>query len=143
MSNELLESVAQANKDRQRRFVQVLQHEGQLDRVEEFVQADVVDHSRPADLPGGSQGVRAVLGAIRSGFPDHDAGVVHMIAEGDLVATYKTFTGTHTGEFFGTPPSGKRVTIRVMDFVRYEEGRIAEHWGIVDVAGLMAQLQEG
>ena len=33
--------------------------------------------------------------------------------------------------------------IRVIDFVRYDEGRIAEHWGIVDVAGLMAQLSEG
>jgi hypothetical protein len=28
-----------------------------------------------------------------------------------------------------------------MDFVRYEDGRVAEHWGIVDLAGLMAQLQ--
>ena len=64
-----------------------------------------------------------------------------MIAEGDLVATYKTFTGTHTGDFFGTPPTGKRATIRVMDFVRYEDGRIAEHRGIVDLAGLTAQLQ--
>lgn len=73
----------------------------------------------------------------------HDARVVHMIAEGDLVATYKTFTGTHTGDFFGTEPTGKRATVRVMDFVRYDEGRIAEHWGIVDLAGLMAQLEEG
>ncbi len=65
----------------------------------------------------------------------------HMIAEGDLVATYKTFTGTHTGDFFGTPATGKRATIRVMDFVRYDDGRIAEHWNIVDLPGLMAQLQ--
>jgi hypothetical protein len=29
-----------------------------------------------------------------------------------------------------------------MDFVRYDDGRVAEHWGIVDLAGLMAQLHE-
>ena len=129
------------NKERQRAFVSVLQNDGQLDRVEEFVREDAVDHERRDGMPDGPDGVRAVLGAIRQGFPDHDAQVVHMIAEGDLVATYKTFTGTNTGEFFGMPPTGKKATIRVMDFVRYDDGRIAEHWGIVDLAGLQAQLQ--
>ena len=57
-----------------------------------------------------------------------------------MVATYKTLTGTHRGDFFGTPPTGKRATIRIMDFVRYRDGKVAEHWGIVDVAGLMQQL---
>jgi len=61
----------------------------------------------------------------------------------DLVATYKTLTGTHTGDFFGTPPTGRRATILVMDLVRYDGGRIAEHWGVIDMAGLMAQLQDG
>jgi predicted ester cyclase len=77
---------------------------------------------------------------IRAGVPDHDAKVEHMVAAGDMVATYKTFTGTHEGELMGIPPTGRRVTIRVMDFVRYRDGRLSEHWNIVDVAGLMAQL---
>lgn len=121
--------------------VEVLQNRGELDHVDEFVWPDIVDHSLPEGLPRGADGVRAILGAIRQGFPDHDATIVHVIAEGDLVATYKTFTGTHTGAFFGTPPTGRRATIGVMDFVRYADGRIAEHWGIVDLAGLEAQLQ--
>jgi predicted ester cyclase len=86
--------------------------------------------------------VRAIFGAIRQGFPDHDATVVQMIAEGDLVATYKTFTGTNTGDFFGAPATGKRATIHVMDFVRYDGGRVAEHWGVVDLVGLRAQLEQ-
>jgi predicted ester cyclase len=56
------------------------------------------------------------------------------------VAAHKTFSGTHLGEFLGLPPTGRRVTIRVMDFVRYEDGKIAEHWNVVDIAGLMQQL---
>jgi steroid delta-isomerase-like uncharacterized protein len=134
------EQNAALNKDRQRQFVEVLQNEGDLDRVEEFVHPEAVDHNLPPGLPDGQEGVRAVLGAIRSAFPDHDAEVVHMIAEGDLVATYKTFTGTNTGELFGMPPTGKRATIRVMDFVRYQDGRVIEHWNVVDLAGLQAQL---
>ena len=141
MDGSLLESPARDSKERQRLFVEVLQDRGELDRVDEFVHADIVDHSLPPGLPAGKEGVRAILGAIRQGFPDHDAVVLKMIAENDLVATYKTFTGTHTGDFFGTPATGKRATIRVMDFVRYEDGRVAEHWGIVDLAGLMGQLQ--
>jgi predicted ester cyclase len=133
----VLESTTSAeNKERQRLLVEVLQNQGRLDRVEEFVHEGVVDHGAPPGLPAGAEGVRAVMGAIRQGFPDHDAQVVQMIAEGDLVATYKTFTGTHTGEFFGLAPTGKRGTIRVMDFVRYRDGRVAEHWNVVDTAGV-------
>jgi steroid delta-isomerase-like uncharacterized protein len=130
----------ETNKERQRRLVDVLQNDGQLERIEEFVDESVVDHERRNGMPGGAEGVRAVFAAIRQGFPDHDAQVVHMIAEGDLVATYKTLTGTNTGEFFGMPATGRTATIRVMDFVRYEDGKVAEHWGLVDLAGLQAQL---
>lgn len=132
--------IALANKERQQAFVEVLQDAGELERTDEFVHPDVVDHARPEGAPAGAEGVRAVLGMIRQAFPDHDARVVHMVAEDDLVATYKTFTGTHEGEFFGVPATGRRATIRVMDFVRYDDGRIAEHWNVVDVAGLMQQL---
>lgn len=132
---------AAANKARQQSLVATLQHEGRLDRVGEFVRPDIVDHSAMPGMPGGIEGVKAILGAIRQAFPDHDAKVVHMAADGDLVATYKTFTGTHRGDFFGLPPTGRRVTIRVMDFVRYRDGKVAEHWNIIDQAGLMQQLQ--
>ena len=131
---------AQGSRERQRLFVDVLQDRGELERVEEFVHPSFVDHSGMPELPDGPEGVRAVLGAIRAGFPDHDAEVIHMVAEDDLVATYKTFTGTHTGDFFGIPATGRRATIRVMDFVRYRDGLVVEHWNVVDLAGLQAQL---
>ena len=134
---------AQANKGRQMALVETLQNRGEIERADEFIQPDIVDHSKHPALPSGLEGVKAVLGMIRKGFPDHDAKVIHMVAEGDLVATYKTFTGTHSGDFFGTPATGRRATIRVMDFVRYANGRVAEHWNVIDLAGLMQQLGAG
>jgi predicted ester cyclase len=136
MSETVSASVSAENRQRQLDFVEVLQNQGRLERIEEFVDPEAVDHSAPPGLPGGPAGVRAVLGAIRQALPDHDAQVLHMVAEGDLVATYKTFTGTHSGDLFGLPPTGRRGTIRVMDFVRYREGLIVEHWNTVDVSGL-------
>lgn len=131
---------AAANKARQESLVDALQNQGQIDRASEFMHPDLVDHSAAPGMPAGIEGAKMVFGAIRHAFPDHDAKIIHQIAEGDLVATYKTLTGTHRGDFFGTPATGKRATIRVMDFVRYRDGKVAEHWGIVDVAGLMRQL---
>ena len=135
-----LGSTAERNKERQRLFVEVLQNQGEIDRVDEFVRPDFENHTARPGSPSGPEAVRSGLAAFRAGFPDHDAEVVHMVAEGDLVATYKTFTGTHTGEFLGIPATGRRATIRVMDVVRYRDGRIAEHWSVVDLAGVRAQL---
>jgi len=136
MNDVVTETTAARNRERQREFVEVLQNEGQLDRIEEFVHPEFVDHSAPPGLPGGPEGVRAILGAIRQAFPDHDADVIHLVAEGDLVATHKTFTGTHTGDFFGMAPTGKRGTIRVIDIVRYRDGLVAEHWNVVDTSNV-------
>jgi steroid delta-isomerase-like uncharacterized protein len=123
-------------------FVERVQNQGELAALDELLADDMVDHTPAPGLPGDREGAKAIIGAIRAGFPDHDAQVIHMVAEGDLVATYKTFTGTHEGDFLGIPPTGRRATIRVMDFVRYRDGQITDHWNIVDIPGLMAQISE-
>ena len=53
---------------------------------------------------------------------------------------HKVFHGTHTGELLGIPPTGREVEILVIDVVRVADGRIVEHWGIVDRLGLLQQL---
>jgi steroid delta-isomerase-like uncharacterized protein len=127
-------------KERQRRFVQDVQAEGRIDLVDEYLAEGFVDHTPFPGVPPTREGARQVFGMLRTAFPDHDAVVLEMLAEGDKVFTYKTFNGTHQGEFMGIPPTGKPVSIRVMDVVRYENGTVAEHWNVVDVAGLLHQL---
>ena len=137
----MIEGEAAFNKARRREFVDAVQGRGEIERVGEFIADEIVDHNAMPGGPGGLEGVKGILGAIRAGFPDHDAKIVHLVAEGDIVATYKTFTGTNSGSFFGMPPTGKQATIRVMDFVRCRDGKVTEHWSIVDMAGLMEQLK--
>jgi len=59
-----------------------------------------------------------VLGVIRSGFPDVRASIEVILAEGDLVASRTTAEGTHTREYFGVAPTGKRVTLRQISIDR-------------------------
>ena len=54
------------------------------------------------------------------------ATAVGMVAEDDKVVTYKTFSGTHQGEFAGIPPSNMEVTIDVIDIFRVEDGDCRE-----------------
>ncbi len=127
----------------QRRLVEEAQDQGRIEAVDEIAAPDFVDHTPVPGVPPTREGVKQIFAMIRAGLPDHDAKIEHIVADGDLVATYKSFTGTHDGDLFGVPPTGRRVTIRVMDFVRYRDGQLTEHWNIVDVAGLMTQLGAG
>ena len=55
------------------------------------------------------------------------------------MVTRKVFHGTHEGQLMGIPPTGREVEIHVIDIVRLEDGRIVEHWNIVDRLGLLQQ----
>jgi len=56
------------------------------------------------------------------------------------VPTRKTLHGTHQGEFLGVPPTGKRVAIEVIDILRIVDGKITDHWDLIDQLGLLRQL---
>jgi C-1 hydroxylase len=77
---------------------------------------------------------------FRRAFPDGRMTIEDMVAEGDRVATRKTFRGTHRGELMGIPPSGKAVAIGLMDFVRLVDGKVVESWNAADDLGLLQQL---
>jgi steroid delta-isomerase-like uncharacterized protein len=63
-----------------------------------------------------------------------------MIAEGDKVAVMWTSRGTHVGEWFGMPATGKSFTIQGVDVHLLRDGRMAEHWDVVDIYSLLIQL---
>jgi predicted ester cyclase len=64
-----------------------------------------------------------------------------LVSSPDLVQASRKVTGTHQGEFMGIPPTGKSVTVNLIDITRFDDGGLArEHWGVVDQLGLMQQL---
>jgi predicted ester cyclase len=53
---------------------------------------------------------------------------------------YMTWTGTQKGEFMGIPPTGKSISINVIDIIRIADGQAVEHWGVMDQMAMMQQL---
>jgi steroid delta-isomerase-like uncharacterized protein len=73
-------------------------------------------------------------------FPDREDHVEEIIAEGDSVAMLWRITGTHRGNFYGIPATGKPVDFLEIGYFRMAQGKIAEGWFMADEAGLLRQL---
>jgi len=112
---------------------------GNLALIDELFAPNFVDHDPSNPLPG-LDGVRQLVSMYRGAFPDLHLTIEDEITEGDRVVTRFTGRGTHKGSLMGIPPTGKRVTIAAIDILRFENGRIAEHWGNPDLLGMMRQL---
>ena len=112
---------------------------GNMALIDELFAPDFVDHDPSNPLPG-LEGVRQLVSMYRGAFPDLRLTIEDEITEGDRVVTRFTGRGTHKGSLMGIPPTAKRVTITAIDILRFENGRIAEHWGNQDLLGMMRQL---
>jgi steroid delta-isomerase-like uncharacterized protein len=131
---------AEDNKVLVRRFVDEVQSGGNIDLIDEICSPEFVNHSAPPGVPADREGIKIVTAMFRGAFPDSYFTVEDMVAEGDRVATRKTFHGTHEDEFMGMPPSGRAVSMGLIDIVRVSDGRVVEHWAMGDSLGLMQQL---
>ena len=131
---------AEENKALVRRFVDEVQSAGNTDAIDEICSPEFVNHSAPPGVPSNCEGVKQLTAMFRQAFPDSYFTVEDMMAEGDKVATRKTFHGTHQDEFMGIPPTGRRVNMGLIDIVRIVDGRVVEHWSMGDNLGMMQQL---
>ena len=77
---------------------------------------------------------------LRAAFRDFHADTHWQLADGDRVTTYKTYHGTHKGEFFGMAPTGCKIQFETVDVMRVRDGKITEHWGVANLFSLMQQL---
>ena len=132
--------MTQDNSTIVRRFVEEVINQGKMDSAREFVWEDVVEQ---VPLPGqgpGLEGLKDILRAMRTAFPDIDFSVKEQISDGDKVVSRFEWTGTHRGAFLGVPPTGRYVRVWGIVIDRLVEGRIKDTRIIMDTLGLMMQL---
>jgi steroid delta-isomerase-like uncharacterized protein len=121
--------LTQENATVVRRFADEVITQGQIDRAVEFVWEDVVEQ---VPLPGqgpGIEGLKDILRAMRAGFSDLVFSIQEQIAEGEKVVSRFEWIGTHQGEFFGVPATGKPVRVWGIVIDRLEAGRIKDTRG--------------
>jgi len=108
---------------------------------------DYVNHQTSAAAPSPPPGVTAKQGTVAffagriKGLPDLSVAIEASLANGDMAAASFVYTGTHRGPYFGVAPTGKSLRFTSCDIFRIRNGKIAEHWGMGDIAGIMAQLK--
>ena len=128
------------NKQIVRRFVKEVVNGGDLDRLDEYVGENVVDHT-PMGETEGREAFRETTEALHNAFPDFEVISEEIISEGDTVSVRMTHRGTHEGEFLGVAPTGNSFEIKAMAFAHLEEGKIVERWVQPDILGLMQQIE--
>ena len=101
---------------------------------------DCIDHDPIPRQEKGAAGFLTWMRTVRGAFPDFNATIGEVIAEGDLVAARVTWQGTHGGNFFGIEPTGRKVGFQAMHMMRMSDGRAVEWWGTADLYGALRQL---
>ncbi|MDX1469608.1 MAG: ester cyclase [Acidimicrobiia bacterium] len=131
---------ADANKALLERYMEAVWEKGDIDALTDFLHPGFRRHLGPTlgslDLEGQIERLRG----FREAFPDITITPEDVIAEGDLIAFRSTMRGTHRGVFAGLEPTGKRVTVGLVDLIRVADGRFIEQWGGPDMADLVRQL---
>ena len=108
--------------------------------LEEVLASDYIGHFPGIPPLQGIESYRQFTTCFFIAFPDLQATIEDLIAEGDKVAVRQTWRGTHTGNFQGISPTGKQVTFTSLEVYHIAGGKLAEEWVELDMLGLMQQL---
>jgi steroid delta-isomerase-like uncharacterized protein len=87
-----------------------------------------------------AQTTKNALRAFRTAFPDFRFTIHEQLADGDKVVNRWTVRGTHRGDLFGIPPTGKAVEFSGISIFRIAGGQMQEAWVERDEIGMMRQL---
>lgn len=105
-----------------------------LSAVNEVLTPDFVDHFAPPWDPPGREGVEVRFGQAADAFVTRKVEILVSVCEDDVLSQAILLHFEHTGEFMGISPTGRTFAIGGSNTFRFRGDRIAEHWGVFDVA---------
>jgi steroid delta-isomerase-like uncharacterized protein len=122
------------------RFINEVINQGRYEVCDEIVAEDFVELDR---LPGqreGREGLKEVIATIRGAFPDINWVIEESISSGEKVVTRFTWSGTHRGDFFGIPATGRSITVKGVVIDRLVDSRMTDSRILMDTYSMMMQL---
>jgi steroid delta-isomerase-like uncharacterized protein len=124
-----------------RRFYEEVMASGDPAGLEDLVAEKFVNHAAISGTPEGREGAKAQLEIIAAGFSDQSYEIHKLLCDGDEVALYCTWHGTHRGDFMGIPATQKKIASRQVHILRFDgEGKVAEHWAVRDDLTMLRQM---
>lgn len=134
-------STLESNKALLRRYKTGILNERDADALREVATVDYLDHAAfPGQAPG-LEGLKQRAQILWRAL-DPTWTIDDVIAEGDRVVLRWHLTGRHVGAFAGVAPTGRPCVIRGIDMYRVRDGKMCEHWNVVDTFGFVQQVSE-
>jgi predicted ester cyclase len=121
----------EANKALIRSYYEEMWNKHQPSAADCFVAINFIEHN--SHLPQGLAGRKQFVTTVLAGFSDYHGEIQEILAEGDKVVTRMQWTGTQDGPYDGRPATGNKLVFSTADYFRIENGKIAEHWDVVDL----------
>lgn len=135
------ENLIQHNQQLIRNYFNEVWNKGNIDLLDELISPAYLNHSSSVQDPlPGPAGLKPIVIAMRIAFPDLHYLIEDLIITEDRVVARVKMMGTHTGDFFGIPPTNKKISVNQINIEYIENGRISQHWRITDENTMMHQL---
>jgi len=128
------------NKAVVRRYYEEVLNQRHIDVLDEIAVEDYVEHDPFPGQGNGRADLKARVGTLFGAFNPLHFAIEDVIAEGDKVVVRWTNAGTDSGGFMGMPATGKEFGVAGIDIHVVRDGRIAEHWHVVDQLAQMQQM---
>ncbi len=112
---------------------------GDLDRYLEMYDESILLHGygpEPMTKPQVSGMYRGMFDSIDGIHLD----VADVVESGDKIVARATLSGTHAGELFGVPGTGRPITQGVITILRFADGRCVERWSVADTLAVLLQI---
>jgi steroid delta-isomerase-like uncharacterized protein len=128
------------NKTIARRYYEEVLTGGNVGALDRLAAEDYIEHDPFPGQGNGRADLKARVGYLLSAFSPLRFTIEDVIAEGDKVVVRWMNAGTHSGNFMGIPATGKKFAVAGIDIHVVRDGRLAEHWHVVDQFAQMQQL---
>jgi steroid delta-isomerase-like uncharacterized protein len=128
------------NKAVVRRFYEDVLNARNADLLDDLAIEDYIEHDPFPGQGNGRADLKARVGMFFGAFNPLHFNIEDVIAEGDKVVVRWTNAGTDSGGFMGAPATGREFRIAGIDIHVVRDGRLAEHWHVVDLLAQMQQL---
>ncbi|MCX6241495.1 MAG: ester cyclase [Bacteroidetes bacterium] len=129
-----------SNKSLVKDYYETVVNTGNVSRISEFISENYTEVFQNETSRPGIEGAIKHIQGVRENYTDLNLRIDYQIAEGDLVATCYTMTGTHNGNWMGIKPTGKRICVTGVNIDKIKNGKMIEHGGAANLFDALSDI---